>query len=460
MRVSYLIHQFSPKHTSSVEQYCFDLAGEMKSRGNTVSIFAYQYSNKNAKLQKGTVDTDFDGITLREVYHNYMILKDSDRYEYYNPVIKEYASRFFDEFRPDIVHILHLKNLSTSVIDAAFERGIPVIFTPTDFWSVCPNFTLLRPDFSLCRGPNQTTPCQNCLVGSEESLGRKIASRKHFPMTLKLKDKLKGSFVTSLTKKMVGSMTSSINIQKQWVGMEGQLARKEFILQKCEKIKRVLAPSQFMKDILVENGYDRDKIDVLPLGLDLKKPETTAPHASEKLRLGVIGTINKHKGTHLVIEALRGIKSKDLAVSIYGDFTRFHSYTKYVKNLAVHDRRITFKGTFKPAMIDEIFKEIDMLIAPSLWYENIPMVIYSALMHKTPVIAPAFGAIPEIIQHAKNGLLFKRDDSDDLRDTIADVLENQDVLAEMKERITPPKSIFEHTDELLNIFEGYTYCDT
>jgi len=459
MRVSYLIHQFSPKHTSGVEQYCFDLASEMRSRGNQVSIFAYQYSNKNAKLQKGTVDTDFDGITLREVYHNYMILKDAAQYEYYNPVIKEFAGKYFDEFKPDLVHILHLKNLSTSVIDAANERNIPILYTPTDFWGLCPNFTLLRPDFELCTGPQSTSPCQMCLVGEEDSLGQRIAGRKHQPMSYKIKNRLKSSFVSSSIRKVISGLASSINVQKQWVGIEDQLERKDFILQKSKQIKKILAPSQFMKDILVQNGYDDSRIEVLPLGFNLPKSKVNGASSPKKLRLGYIGTINKHKGTHLIIEALRGIDSKNVELKIYGDFTRFHKYTEYVKNLAAHDKRIFFKGTFRPERTDEIFKEIDMLIVPSLWYENIPTAIYSALNHRTPVIASSFGVIPEIIHHAKNGLLFKRDDTEDLKETILDVLEHMDILKEFSPRLHPPKAIFEHTDELINIFENYTYCD-
>jgi glycosyltransferase involved in cell wall biosynthesis len=459
MRISYLIHQFSPKHTSSVEQYCFNLAREMKARGNEVSIFMYQYSNQNAKLQKGTINTTMDGMLLREVYHNYQMLKDADKYEYYNPVIKQYAKEYFAEFKPDIVHIMHLKNLSVSVIDAAYDNNIPVIFTPTDFWLLCPNFTLLRADYELCRGPFTTTPCQICLSGSEDSLGQKIADRKHQPLSVKLKSKLKESFVTSMTKKVMDSLTSSMHVQKQWVGIDAQLERKEFILRKCEKIKKILAPSQFMKDVLIENGYDKSQIDVLPLGFELPVPKEIIGRASEKLRIGYIGTINKHKGTHLLIEAMKGIKSKNVELTIYGDFTRFHKYTHHVKNLAAHDRRISFKGTFKPDKIDEIFQGIDILCVPSLWYENIPTIIYSALQHRTPVLAPAFGSIPEIIHHTQNGILFRRNDVDDLRDKISDILEDMSIIDRFTERIAPPKTIYEHADELLTEFEKHTYCD-
>jgi glycosyltransferase involved in cell wall biosynthesis len=452
------MHQFSSKHSSGAERYCFSLAREMTSRGNKASIFTYQYSNKNAKLQKGAVDMDFDGISLREVYHNYMILKDAEKYEFYNPVIKDYVSRYFDEFRPDIVHILHLKNLSASVIDAAYEKNIPILFTPTDFWVLCPNFTLFRPDYELCRGPLCTTPCQLCFEGSKGVLGQKIIDMKHQTFANKFKDKVNDSFVPGLVKKFINDLAASMHVKKQWIGIDKQLERKEYILRKCEKINKILAPSNFMKDMLVENGYDQAQIDVLPLGFDMPASEGVKK-SSTKLRIGYIGTINKHKGIHLLIDALKQIESQDVELKIYGDFTRFHKYTHYVKNRSSHDKRISFKGTFRPERTDEIFREIDILAVPSLWYENLPTIIYSALAHKTPVIAPAFGAVPEIIHHAQNGILFKRNDPDDLREKISDILADMSVLEKLTERITPPKTITEHADELLTLFEDYTYCD-
>ncbi|MFC1854980.1 glycosyltransferase [Thermodesulfobacteriota bacterium] len=459
MRISYLIHQFSRKHTSGVEQYCFNMACEMKRRGNDVSIFSYQYSNKNAKLQKGTYDYYFDDMLMREVYHNYMILKDAEKFEFYNPVIKDYIRAYFEKVKPDIVHILHLKNLSASVIDAAYEMNIPILFTPMDFWPLCPNFTLLRPDFDLCRGPFSDTPCQLCLGEGEETLGQKIADRKHQPLFERVKDRLTDSLVTSSVKKLVDSLASTINAKKHWEGIGKQLERKEFILRKCEKIKKILAPSEFIRDVLIENGYDQSQVEVLPLGYDITAPEDYTKVPSEKLRIGYIGTINKHKGPHLIIEALKGINSKNLELKIYGDFTRFHKYTHYVRNLAAHDKRISFKGSFRPERTDEIFSGLDLLVMPSLWYENMPTVIHSALRHKTPVITSSFGGLPEIIHHAQNGILFKRNDPDDLREKIEDILVDRSIVDKLKERITPPLSIAEHVDKLLTMFENYTFCD-
>lgn len=459
MRISYLLHQFSPKHTSPVEKYCFNLAKEMKRRGNEVSIFVYQYSKQNAKLQKGTTDMMYDGIGLREVYHNYSMKQDADEYEYYNPVIKDYADLYFKEFKPDIVHILHLKNLSASVIDSAYENKIPMIFTPTDFWTLCPNFTLLRADFDLCRGPLLSSPCQICLGTDEDTLGQRIMEKKHQPLSMMLKEKAADSFISNIGKKLFSKMADSMKVQKQWTGVDKQIERKDFILKKCDKIAKILAPSEFMKAVLVENGYDESKITVLPLGFDITPPEKVEKEFTEKLRIGYIGTINRHKGVHLLIQAMRGINNDNVELKIYGDFTRFHKYTQRLKTLIGHDKRILLMGTFRPDRMDEIFNEIDILAVPSLWYEHVPAVIYSAFVHKTPVLAPSFGPLTEIVQHSKNGILFWRNDPASIKEKIMGILNDMSILRKISAGMAPPKTMTEQADELLEVFEKFTYCD-
>ena len=53
------------------------------------------------------------------------------------------------------------------------------------------------------------------------------------------------------------------------------------------------------------------------------------------------------------------------------------------------------------------FLNLDIVVVPSLWYENSPNVILEAFAHRTPVIASNLGALPELVIDEKNGLLFE-----------------------------------------------------
>ena len=57
-------------------------------------------------------------------------------------------------------------------------------------------------------------------------------------------------------------------------------------------------------------------------------------------------------------------------------------------------------------MADELSR-IDVLVVPSIWYENAPLVVYSALAAGVPVVATDLGGLSETIVHGRNGLLFE-----------------------------------------------------
>ncbi len=63
--------------------------------------------------------------------------------------------------KPDVVHIFNLSRLSGSVIEVFRELGVPVVFTPTDFWAICVRCTLQKPSGELSTGPDEIS--SNCL---------------------------------------------------------------------------------------------------------------------------------------------------------------------------------------------------------------------------------------------------------------------------------------------------------
>ena len=130
------------------------------------------------------------------------------------------------------------------------------------------------------------------------------------------------------------------------------------------------------------------------------------------LRLSYIGQITEIKGVHVLLEAIQLLPEAPLSCSIYGDLNnKFPKYVEKLRQIAGEDERIQFKGTFVQEQISGVFQNIDAIVVPSCWYENSPNVILEAFAHRTPVIASDLGALPELVVHEKNGLLFEMGDA-------------------------------------------------
>ena len=73
------------------------------------------------------------------------------------------------------------------------------------------------------------------------------------------------------------------------------------------------------------------------------------------------------------------------------------------------------------------FGALDLLVVPSVWYENTPFVILESLAAGTPVIASDLGGLSELIEVGRNGFVFKAGDSADLREKLARFVEEAQI---------------------------------
>jgi hypothetical protein len=85
---------------------------------------------------------------------------------YEDPDVDAAAAAVIDGFRPDVVHLQHLLNLSTGVVAEAKRRGARVLLTLHDYWLGCPrDGQRMRADLALCTTIDHAV-CAGCLADS------------------------------------------------------------------------------------------------------------------------------------------------------------------------------------------------------------------------------------------------------------------------------------------------------
>lgn len=93
-----------------------------------------------------------------------------------------------------------------------------------------------------------------------------------------------------------------------------------------------------------------------------------------------------------------------------------------------------------------------MLIFPSIWYENCPLVIHEAFLAGIPVIASRLGSIPEFIHDGKNGLLFNPGDSADLAEKLKTIITNPGLIERLANGIKRVKTISEDASDMEDLY--------
>ena len=231
--------------------------------------------------------------------------------------------------------------------------------------------------------------------------------------------------------------------------------RKSFNLARLNALHGIVSPTRLMTEKLVANGIDSRLISQSGYGIDLAgyRNRIRKIGESDAITFGFIGTLMPHKGCHVLVDAFTQLGSGRAKLRIYGNIKDAPDYIDSLQRMAACVNSIEFCGTFPNGQIAEVLDGLDVLVVPSIWFENSPLVIYSALAAKCPVIASDFPGMSEVVRDGWNGLTFRPGDVQSLHAQLIRVVNDPALLELLSTNCSPPKSIVEYVDDLLALYE-------
>lgn len=440
MNILQVLHSFLPYSAAGTEVYTYKLSKEL-SKKNKINIF---FRVNDTKTKEYTVKhSRFDGLDSYAINHTFKLCG-SFKDTYTDKIIDNNFSMLLDKLKPDIIHIHHLMFLSCGIASEAKKRGIPIIFTLHDYWLLCYRGQLIDNQLKICKD-NSVSGCENCLKNL-------LKIKKYSLLFYFLLKRKKALFLLSIFKKLYFLIA-----KKQTTN--GVSNFKESSKRICSEVDLFIAPSHFIKNKFIENGIPQEKIIYSPYGLD-KLNFSYVPKKNTDdniLRFGYMGTLLPMKGLDVLISAFEEVKDKDIGLAIYGKlfpYTGFESYPGVLKRMIRSDFRIKLMGGYDNKDVGRILANIDVLVVPSIWLENAPLVIQEAFLARTPVIASRIGGIPELISDGINGLLFNPGDVNDLQEKMHYIINNPEKIDRFREKMPEVKSIEDDAKELEEIYNG------
>ncbi len=423
MRILLAVHHFPPRHTGGAEWRAYRTATTLQARGHTVRVVCVERIDAGPDNGVTWEDEIFQGIAVRRLSFNLAASPDPFRWEYDNIWIGEHLRGLLTEFHPEVFHLISGYLLSGRVLRVAHELGIPSVVTLTDFWFLCPRITLLRSDGQVSDLPIDPATCARCL-GEEQR-------RYRWP----------GQLAPGFMRWYWGRQTRQIRAVE---------SRAAFLREALQRVAAIISPSEFLRSVFIQAGVAPDRIVFSRQGHDF--PALTAAMLdkppADQLRVGYLGQIAPHKGVHVLFEALRRLPGAPLRVKAYGDLTKFPRYAERLRRMAADDARLQLVGTYGREDVSLVLRELDVIVIPSLWYENSPNSILEAFAHRTPVIASNLGGMAELVRDGQNGLLFAPGDADDLAGQLRRLLDEPGLKSALRANISPVKSVAEEMDTL------------
>jgi glycosyltransferase involved in cell wall biosynthesis len=217
-----------------------------------------------------------------------------------------------------------------------------------------------------------------------------------------------------------------------------------------KNIDLFIAPSNFMKHQIsmeYKNTY------LLHNGITLKR--ALKPIHGKKLIF--VGGLKKGKGVNYLIKAMPHIIDKipDASLDIVGDGGERDEFTKLVNDLKLQNK-IKFLGWVNNENIRNIYKNADIVVIPSIWPENLPMVCIEAMSVGRPLVGTNIGGIPELIENGKTGFLVDHGNSKQIAERVIELFSNRELMEEMGKNARIKAEQFSIEKHVLEMEKVYT----
>ena len=382
MRLCYVIHQFFPYAMSGTEQHCLAMAREARRRGDEVTIVSLHWDHDREDPPVRAHDEPYDGFPVIRLGHWRGLNANETLRDYENQHLEAAFRRILEDARPDATHFFHLRQLGANLLQVAKETGCRVVLSLTDFWFLCPRFTLLRSDGYVCSGPldggRACVPCHEPDLAGVAP-GPSPATTSCAP----------GSRLRALLDRPVRLRSAMLSADA------------------------VIAPSRFLADMFSGNGFAHPRMQVTPYGLEPGRVRAAAvSRPRSPLRVAFCGVLSPWKAPRLLVDAFAHVTAPAVA-SIHGRLEEpmFADYIASLRHAAAADPRIRLAGAYGAAEVDDVFADMDVLVVPSVWYENTPFVVLEAFAAGVPVVASDLGGLSEVVRGGENGFLFPAGDA-------------------------------------------------
>jgi glycosyltransferase involved in cell wall biosynthesis len=268
----------------------------------------------------------------------------------YNVAAARSVRALLSQGRIDVAHIHNFtKHLGPAVLRALDQAGVPCVATLHDYWPVCPTYSLLRGDGTPCDAACSREGARACV--------RYRCASDRWP---------------------VNAVAAA------------EFALHRFLGWGLPQIQRIIAPSRFLASMIQLAGIREGQLVVIRHPSP-RRAWQAPPARTGRLRVLYVGRLAREKGIDVLIEAAR---RSQCGLEIAGTGPMEAELRRRVGD----DAHIRFLGFLAPDRVLAAMRAAHVVAVPSIWYENVGLVVLEALAAGRVVAASRIGGIPEYLE--------------------------------------------------------------
>lgn len=287
-----------------------------------------------------------------------------------------------EEAKPEVAHFHNtFIMVSPAASYACKEVGVPVVQTLHNYRLLCPAATLLR----------NGQVCEDCVGKAVPWPGVAHGCwRASRPQTA-----------------VVAGMLTFHRLKGTWT----------------DRVDRYIALTDFARHKFIEGGLPADRIVVKPnfVHRDLGPGEHRGDYAL------FVGRLSAEKGLRTLLRAWKRLEG--IPLKVVGDGPLRGEIEEF--GVREGDPGVEFLGRKSREEVFRLMQEARTLVFPSEWYEGFPVTMAEAFACGLPVIASRLGAMAELMEDGRTGLLFEPGNAEDLASKVEWAWQHPESMVEM-----------------------------
>jgi len=381
MKIALATMQLGPAYHHGTERYVESLGESLATRGHDVLFLA-----GDPRAPKETPLRQFgaprDGGLLHHPTSGWMTVEGPT-----GP-----AEAWLARERPDVVHLANPAHIGVAVGRAALATGIPVVVTAMDFWWTCPRSTLLHFGERPCDGTPGWSECLRCVSSDHpRSVLRRLSTLPGPASHLAL-----AAYGAAALRR--GAPRSELALWKR---------RRAHLSAFLADVDHVVFPSPATREAIAP-GLGHARFSLVPYGLApvwfdaprARRASGAAAPPPEDLTLGYAGSLQPHKGPHLLLRAVRRLGWTETRVRIAGELDPVSAYGRQLAREAL-GLRVEFTGRLESTEMRPFLRSLDVLAVTSTWAENLPFTMLEGLAAGAAVVASDVSGIAHWLPDAR-----------------------------------------------------------
>jgi len=384
------------ERSGGAEIYLFRLAELMKKKGHETYIFA---TSREHQIKNNNI---FIYKEAKNVIIRYILLN------YFNPWLYHAFRQWLIKINPDIIHLHNTNKYLFAILLAAKREKIPVVRTVHDFRIVCPTMWSVKPNGNIC----------------DNSFGIKCPINNCVPFRFYAYSFLPWKIRNLLIK---------------------------------NGIDLLIAPSIALFKKMKSNGFKN--VIHLPNFGEHSNSDNICKN-TEKKNILYVGGLNDYKGVKYLIAAFPLILEKvpDAKLTIVGSGPDRKYLEILAENLSINIKNIKFKGRISDDELFESYRTSNVVVVPSIWMENSPLVIYEAMKFGNPVVGSNIGGISDLILDGETGYLVEPRNPVQIAGKVIKILNDDNLAQDMGKkarlRLENEFSADKHIKRMLDIYNS------